>query len=427
MADQTAYGLSTIEFDKKDISIPKGDSDVLKELAQRVAEFSARPREKERAQLWGDHNDLKSTRPLVFCDPENGWNEIVTERELRCDSKLGRNWEMKLFKEIVWATDMDDDRVCQGSFDVPYIAVESDWGMHEKRNGGASGGAYTWEAPLKSYKDLSKLRFPKIDVDFEASGKLKDLADETLGEFLDVRLEHQWWWSLGLTYTLVNLRGIEQSMLDMYDHPEELHELMAFIRDGHLRKLEFLQSSGLLQGNTGGAYVGSGGFGWTKELPQKGFDPQRVRLKDMWGFAESQETTSVSPQMFAEFVLPYQMPILEKFGLNCYGCCEPLNQRWDYIKKIPNLRRVSVSPWADACEMAEQLGGDYVFSYKPNPAHLAVPNMDEELARAALRDIISKTKGCRLEIIMKDNNTLGGNPQNAYKWVQIAKQEAMRA
>ena len=84
--------------------------------------------------------------------------------------------------------------------------------------------------------------------------------------------------------------------------------------------------------------------------------PVKPRLKDMWGFCESQETVSVDPELFAEFVLPYQMPILERFGLNCYGCCEGLDSRWDYIRHIPNLRRVSVSPWADEAKMAEQLG-----------------------------------------------------------------------
>ena len=76
----------------------------------------------------------------------------------------------------------------------------------------------------------------------------------------------------------------------------------------------------------------------------------------MWGFGESQETVGVSPEMFAEFVLPYQLPILERFGLNCYGCCEPLDKRWEYVKQIPRLRRVSVSPWSNRAFMAERLG-----------------------------------------------------------------------
>jgi hypothetical protein len=70
-------------------------------------------------------------------------------------------------------------------------------------------------------------------------------------------------------------------------------------------------------------------------------------------------------------VLPYQLPILSRFGLNCYGCCEPLDKRWEYVKQIPRLRRVSVSPWSNRAFMAEQLGANYILSMKPNPADLA--------------------------------------------------------
>ena len=144
----------------------------------------------------------------------------------------------------------------------------------------------------------------------------------------------------------------------------------------------------------------------------------------MWGFAESQETVGVSPAMFAEFVLPYQLPILERFGLNCYGCCEPLDGRWQYVKQIPRLRRVSVSPWSNRAFMAEQLGADYVLSMKPNPADLARDSFDEEKVRAILREDLRATRGCRVEVIMKDNHTIRDDPSRVVRWVQIAKEEA---
>ena len=75
----------------------------------------------------------------------------------------------------------------------------------------------------------------------------------------------------------------------------------------------------------------------------------------MWCLTESQETVGVSPEQFEEFVFQYQLPLQERFGLNCYGCCEPLQSRWHIVKKIPRLRRVSVSPWADQEMMAEML------------------------------------------------------------------------
>ena len=130
-----------------------------------------------------------------------------------------------------------------------------------------------------------------------------------------------------MTWTLIRLRGLEQFMLDMIEHPDELHRLMAFLRDGHLAKLEWLEQNELLSLNNDGTYVGSGGFGWSHRATAAGLCGH-VRARDMWGFAESQETVGVSPTMFAEFVLPYQLPILERFGLNCYGCCEPLDARW---------------------------------------------------------------------------------------------------
>jgi hypothetical protein len=148
----------------------------------------------------------------------------------------------------------------------------------------------------------------------------------------------------------------------------------------------------------------------------------------MWGFCESQETVGVDPELFAEFVLPYQMPILGRFGLNCYGCCEGLDKRWKYLRNIPNLRRLSVSPWADEAKMAEQLGPHYIFSRKPNPAKLAVSDMNEDSVRKELRrslDVATANK-CVIELIMKDNNTLGNNPQNAMNWCRIAREEIER-
>ena len=147
----------------------------------------------------------------------------------------------------------------------------------------------------------------------------------------------------------------------------------------------------------------------------------------MWGFCESQETVGVSPAMFGEFIFPYQMPLLSKFGLNCYGCCEPLQSRWHILKNIPRLRRVSVSPWADQKMMAEMLEDHYVYSRKPAPSQLAVPRMDADAVRADIRATLDVTRGCVLELVMKDNHTLGHNPGNIVDWVRIAREEIDRS
>jgi hypothetical protein len=130
--------------------------------------------------------------------------------------------------------------------------------------------------------------------------------------------------------------------------------------------------------------------------------------------------------MFAELIFPYQLPLLQRFGLTCYGCCEPVDNRWPILMQLPNLRRVSVSPWSDRAKMAENLGDRYIFSMKPNPASLAMDTFDEERIRQALRRDLELARDCRVEIIMKDNHTIRRNPSRVVKWVRIAREEAER-
>lgn len=406
-------------------SFPKTDVEVLRRLATRIAELASLPEQAAKRDLWYRHNALKVTRPLIFCDPENGWHEIIRDADLECTDPLARAWEWHLRKEVFWGEKMGDDRVIEPWFEITYASTDSGWGVDIVRHGAAAGGAFTWEPPIRTYDDLAKLRIPRIHVDYAETERLTDLAQTTFGDLLKIRRRGFWWWSLGMTELLVYLRGLEQVMIDMCENPDGLHSLMAFLRDGHLAKLHFLESEGLLTPNHDGPYVGSGGFGYTRELPQPDF-AGKYRAKDIWGFAESQETTAISPGMFEEFIFPYQYPIMERFGLNCYGCCEPLHRRWNVVKRFPRLRRLSVSPWADLAAMAANLGKDYVYSMKPNPAPLARPHIDESAIREGLRRAFETTRGCCVEVVMKDNHTIGENPDNVLGWTRIAREEAER-
>lgn len=424
--DQTRAATERPQAALPELRIRASDRAVLRRLAGEVAELATRPIEAEKRELWYQHNALEATRPLVFCDPENGWNEIITAAHLECEGELARQWEMCLRKDVFWGQEMGDDRVVQSHFEVAHVYTDSGWGLYETKVGGHDGGSYVWDAPLKEYAaDLPRLHYPQIVVDRAATAQVEALAQETLGDLLTVRVKTLWWWTLGMTWTLITLRGLEQMMIDMLDRPDDLHRLMAFLRDGHLSRLHFLEREGLLSLNNDGTYVGSGGFGWTHELPQPDY-AGHVRTCDMWGFGESQETVGVSPGMFAEFVFAYQLPILERFGLNCYGCCEPLDKRWDVVSQIPRLRRVSVSPWSDVADMAEKLGDGYILSWKPRPSDLAMDTVDEERIRDEIRRVFTLTRNCRVEAIMKDNHTIRQDPRRVVRWVQIARQEAER-
>ena len=425
----TTLKMRVYRLNTADLSCSPADRELLRRLAGQVAELAARPIEDEKRELWSRHNALEPTRPVILCEPEDGWREVIPPRALQGTSALVRQWEMHLRKQIFWGVELRDDYVIEPAFTISHVFPELHWGLKERQVGGEMGGraAITWDAPIKCYEeDLPKLSFPVITIDWASTNGLVSLAEEVFGDLLEIRLRTQWWWSMGLTNRAVLLRGLQQLMYDFIDRPQQVHRLMAFLRDGMLNLLDYVERKDLLFLNNDGTYVGSGGVGFSRELPQPDFD-QKVRACDTWGHGESQESVGVSPDMFAEFIFPYELPFLERFGLNCYGCCEPVDKRWQILKTIPRLRRVSVSAWADWAKMAEMLGNQYIFSAKPSPAPLAAPNFDEEAIRADLRRVFHVARDCRVEVIMKDNHTLQHDPRRLVRWVQMGRQEAERA
>jgi hypothetical protein len=424
--DQTAAGKILTGLGREDVAMTAEDRDVLRRLAEKVAAIAASPRMAETRRLWTRLNRLERVRPVVFCDPENGWNEIITEAQMQCRGRLARRWEMDLRKEIFWGEAMGDDKPVEPYFDVPYTVSADDWGLAASYHKTAASGSYVWQGAIHDYAaDLKKLHSPRFEIDWETTQGCLTIAQDVLGDLLAVRLKGLWWWSLGLTWLAATLRGLQELLCDFIENRDGLKELLRLISRGHLDKLDRLEAEGLLSLNNDGTYVGSGGFGFSDELPQADFQG-RPRARDLWGFTESQETVHVSPAMYEEFIFPCEKPIMERFGLTCYGCCEPLDRRWHVVRRHSGLRRVSCSPWVNVEKMAEYLGDRYIFSLKPNPAALAVPQVDLEALRRSLGESLEKTRGCVVELIMKDNHTLAGRPENVVHWCRIAKEEAQR-
>ena len=105
-----------------------------------------------------------------------------------------------------------------------------------------------------------------------------------------------------------------------------------------------------------------------------------------------------------------------------------MNNRWHILSRLPNLARVSVSPWADEDFMAAACGRHCVYSRKPNPTQVSTGRFDEAAIRADLRRTLDATgrHGCRTEIIMKDVHTLHDEPNRLARWVELARQEIDR-
>ena len=57
---------------------------------------------KFKKRLWTENHDLKSNTPVIFVDPENGWNEIMTDEVILCTDPLARTWENLLRKKDIF-------------------------------------------------------------------------------------------------------------------------------------------------------------------------------------------------------------------------------------------------------------------------------------------------------------------------------------
>lgn len=403
------------------------DRDLLRSLAGKVRELANLPEMETRRQRWFRHNALQAERPLVLAFPEGAWKELLPESALQCDDKRSRAWERQLRMSLFWWDHIRDDNVLEPYFDIHWRYGVGNFGVEVKRVHGENRGSFTWEPPIKDLeRDFEKLHYRPLTVDRKTTEEDIAIATQTFGDLLPVRMQGSFWWSLGITTELIQLIGLETLMLAMYDTPEALHRLMAFVRDEHLDLIQRVEREGLLTINNTNGNTGSGGVAYTHELPQPDWTPgSPVRLKDLWGLGESQETVGVSPDMFAEFIFPYQLPILEKFGLNCYGCCEPVHERWQYLRTIPRLRRLSISPWCDQAVMAEALGRTCIFSRKPNPSPICL-SFSEEAIRKDLRHTLDLAGKGVLEFILKDTHTVQNEPWRITRWVELALEEVRR-
>jgi len=209
--------------------------------------------------------------------------------------------------------------------------------------------------------------------------------------------------------------GVESALYALMDEPEMMLALAKKIVEGYMSGLDQLEALDALEGPQSLIHCTGA---WTDELPSERKTPWKT--KDIWMFGLAQMFSSVSPAMHDELEITTSMPLFERFGLVYYGCCDPLDKKIEQIRRIPNLRKISMSPWVDKSLGASQIGKDYVYSAKPNPAFLV--DFDEYRIRKDLKETVDICNrcGCPTEIILKDISTVAHKPERLSRWAEIA-------
>lgn len=398
------------------------DRRILRDIARRAADIAATPVMAERRNLWRRHNAMENVRPVVFIDPQGSWCELLPPSSLLCREDNARWVEWYLRSRIYIFEHLASDNVLEAEWIVRKVIHNSGWGLTpERSHSDDPRGAYGFKPLINTAADLGKLKFPTITHDESATRRQLEMFQELFGDILRVRVKG----IDDLSYHLMNqysaLRGLSEIMVDMTDNPGMLHDAMAFFEEGHHRLLKQYVEQDLLSLNNDNTPIYTSGHGYSDELPKSANGSAHARPGDLWGWAEAQEMAQVSPEMHAEFVFPYEKRLLQPFGLNGYGCCDDVTRKLDFVLTIPNLRRVSVSPWADVDQCARKLKGNVIFMWKPNPAHL-VGKFDSRMVEEYLRHTVDvcATNGCSLEIVLLDTHTCENHPEKFDEWARIA-------
>jgi hypothetical protein len=406
----------------------KQDLQILRDLVEQYVELTHKPVQEERRRLWSDLNSLKPKRPMILAT-YGMWNvwcrEVFGEKTLKCEDPLFRGHEqhlrMALFQDTV-----GDDFILEPWL-TEHAACEGGWGRlfgvdQQLTAKPEEGGAGAYRPAIREWSDMAKLKPVRHHIDEAATEEKLAKLNDAIGDLIEINLSRGPGYSgfqADVSWNMTTLRGLEQMMIDMYEAPKELHALAAFIRDATLAAQDAAEAAG----DYGLGDHGMQEMPYCSDLQWPRPNARGRKRKELWCFCAAQEFELISPKMHAEFLLEYQLPIVSKFGLTAYGCCEDLTTKIDMLRRIPNLRVIAAAPRANIHACAEQIGRDYVISWRPNPADMVCCGFDEALIRKTIRDGVRACKGLNLAIHLKDIETLEGDLSRLARWTAIVREE----
>ncbi len=377
-------------------------------------------------KLWRNINDLKPTRPpvLIYQVP---WSEFPLMNEMVIDSenKFLRDIEFKLRKDTYQIKHFPADTIYFNKIECPPVVYDSDFMLDNKvdiiRSGQINSQHFT--PVLTEIEDIDKIKEATVEYDKEATEKRMDILDDIFGGICDIELTgKKGHWFTPWDY-LISRTGVTEAMIDLIERPDFVNAYVSRFVDVSIKRLERYRELGLWASNNNDTIVGSGGFGYASDLEEAPSPNIGVPLDQLWGCGNAQMFSEVSPDMHWEFSLRHEIRWLKNFGLNYYGCCEQLHNKIDILSRIPGLRKISVSPWADLDIAREKIDKRYVMSIKPTPTAVAMQPFDEDVIRAEVNKHLDKTAGTPAEFILKDISTVKNEPYRLDVWNRVFKEE----
>ncbi|MBE6610860.1 MAG: hypothetical protein E7632_00090 [Ruminococcaceae bacterium] len=402
--------------------ITQHDREILREIAQRYNTYANSPENEAILRKWHALAEGRREFPTVRLLFSNFTHEVITPR-LRCTGDAARAVEAQLLSYLVGRELFGDDTPLSPTFDVRLRTGVAPFGISPKRSRveGVRTTGYHIDPVIEDLEEeWEKLKGGHFNGDPEGTQKYCDFINEIFGDILPARIVMPALTG-AITNPLVHLMGMENYYLAMYDCPEILHKVMDMATTVYENYYDFLEREKLLLPTAELTPLPQESFSFNHELPADSV----TKTTDCWGFLESQETTAVSPEVFGEFVFPYQDRLAKRYGLLSYGCCERVDAIWpDYLSKWKNLRKLSVSPFNNEPLVGEYLRGSNVVYYsKPRAEFVTAPGpLDEDALREYFKMVCTSASGCLFEMAQREVLTLHGDPERGRQYVRIAKE-----
>ncbi len=410
-----------------ELALPRQDINRLRELGRQKHEAANLPEMQERKKRWQSANDLQMTIPPIYVN-EICWSEIQSdELALHCTHPFARELEEFLLQELYCFNHDLGDIIVDDFIENPLVVYDSGFGIDEEVD--IKSTEYNndivsrhFHILIATMDDIEKIREPEVLVDHERTRQYGELMEEIFGGIIEIRTIG----SRGLWFTpwdyLIRVMGVNETLENLYLEPEFVEATVKRYCDMAMVRMQKYRELGIWASNNAPVRVGSGGYGIISALDDPDKHLMHCPTQQMWGCGNAQIFSGVSPAMHWQFSLQYEMEWLRQFRVTYYGCCEPLSGKMDIMDRIPNLRKVSVSPWSNVEAAAERCRGKYVMSCKPSPAIFAEQSFDEGEAKRNIEHILNATKGCSIELVMKDISTLHFRPEILWRWANIARE-----
>ena len=406
------------------------DKEILKPLVDKVLDLSSRQREQYKKELWAKFNALQPVDKIPVCVtfegiPPSQWDLMFGANHLRCKNSLARQLEFDLKKRTWAAAHIPDDHVLWPAVFVSAAAPSYDWGVPIHWHGSDDPlGAKAIVPPFADKIDLSKLRQPVTQIDEDATRYRVSEISDLVGGRLPVHARYPRLTDAPFDIA-VELRGLQNILLDAYDAPELLHGLMDFVTNAIIADHQHREQCGWINApaDPSGTYQMIPIWRHIGAYLPEGFAQRKPQVADEWAYISAQTSSGLGPDMYEQFVNGYNSRIAALYTNKTvyYHGCECLDQKLDSIARLPNLRRHHVSPWSSVKLAARKFQGSVVLEVHVHPTEVVFSESPDEM-RGEIARLIKDAEGHAMCLNLSDVHSLAGNPATLKYWAQAAQE-----